>query len=344
MNQVTHYYLDVVNGERNDIVARIVRVFLCLLSGIYFCANGVVKTLRTAQQKKLAKPVISIGNVTWGGTGKTPLVQLLLAFFKHNNISAAVLMRGYGADENTMLSDAHPDVPIVSGKNRGKEAAAFLRDNTVDLFLLDDGFQHWPLARDYDIVTINCLNPWGSGALIPGGPLREPLSALRRADAVILTNANAVTRQRLDGVRQKILEVCPDVLLCQAAHVARGLFKSTDEEVLVACDSLAGKDVLIFSGIGTPASFRATIETCGVRVREEIIYPDHYAFTDGDIEQIKKKADALGVAACITTEKDFMRNQALVQKGLDPFVLKIEMEITENYETLCDRLGRLLPH
>jgi len=114
--------------------------------------------------------------------------------------------------------------------------------------------------------------------------------------------------------------------------------------VLVACDSLAGKDVLIFSGIGTPASFRATIETCGVRVREEIIYPDHYAFTDGDIEQIKKKADALGVAACITTEKDFMRNQALVQKGLDPFVLKIEMEITENYETLCDRLGRLLPH
>jgi len=279
-----------------------------------------------------------VGNITWGGTGKTPLVGLILDFLKKQNKQCAVLMRGYGDDENTLLEKNHPSVNVISGSDRYHNALKFLENNPADIFVLDDGFQHWRLARDCDIVTINCFNSWAGNALIPRGALREPLKALGRAHMVVLTHCDLVSSDRLSAIKGVIERYVPKKDIFEARYVPHYFFRLRTPDVEIPVDEFQNKNAILFAGIGTPGTFRKTIEQLGIKVNEYLVYSDHHAYTQNDCLSIQNVYATHKADIIVTTEKDFMRSSKSVLAELDPYVLKIKMEITKNHDAFISRL------
>jgi tetraacyldisaccharide 4'-kinase len=344
MKDVRAYYYSIIEGRSQGIFSVCARGALFLFSGMYGVLNILNKKSHFIRRKRLNRPVISVGNITWGGTGKTPLVQWLIDYYTKKGTTVAVLMRGYGNDENKLLEHNNPGVVVLSGSRRYESARTFLKENDVDLFILDDGFQHWPLARDLDIVTINCVNPWGNGKLIPAGPLREELANLVRADLVVLTNAESVStleKERIKNVLSSYVDVSQ---VCEARHAAESLYKASMPDEKYAPEFLNGSEAILFSGIGTPAAFRATVERAGVKVREHLVFPDHHAYTENDLLRMKRVLEKEKLSMCLTTEKDFMRNERLLTQVIDPYILTIRMEILTNYDAFICRLDRFISH
>src|SRR3989344_3685960 len=189
------YFYSLMTDRIHTPVAKAIQGVLWLFSilyGVVVRALVLIYKFRLAPSCRLGKPVISIGNITLGGVGKTPLVECVVRFLKDKGLEPVVLIRGYGADkqvgsdEAKLLEESLPGIPVLVGANRVKNARDFLTRNAADVFVLDDGFQHWRLRRDLDIVAINATNPFGNRHLLPRGILREPLSALRRADIFVL--------------------------------------------------------------------------------------------------------------------------------------------------------------
>ena len=165
---------------------------------------------------RLAFPVVSIGNLTWGGTGKTPLVEAIVRKVLSIKKTPLILTRGYSHDEVEQMKSHLEGALVAAGKDRVLAAKEVLKDYHVDLGVLDDGMQHWPIERDLEIVTINALNPFGNGKLIPQGILREPVSALERAHLVVLMHVNFLKTQDLRDLRKKIADLAPQAKLVQA--------------------------------------------------------------------------------------------------------------------------------
>ena len=191
--KIKTYYIDLVKDKRKGALAAFFSFFLLLISFIY--GFFVKLTLRCYQMKlfKSYRPgcrLISVGNISWGGTGKTPLVEALAKFLQQEGKKPAVLIRGYGKDEIYMLKDKLKDIPVLAGRNRIRTARYALKHYGADTIILDDGFQHWRLERDLDIVLIDVKFPFGNRSLTPRGILREPLSSLSRADVFGLTNSD----------------------------------------------------------------------------------------------------------------------------------------------------------
>src|SRR3989338_3609287 len=203
------YLYQLATDQSNGPLDQILKFFLWMLSLIYGLAVFVVKSMTRVTH--LPKPVISVGNLTMGGVGKTPLVEFIAEYILLNpnfanaksglkQLKPAILTRGYipsalqskmsESDEVAMLKKKFPQVPIVAGPNRAQRAQDFLKENAADIFILDDGFQQWGLFRNLNILTVDATNPWGNGHLIPRGILREPLSSIKQADIVVLTKTD----------------------------------------------------------------------------------------------------------------------------------------------------------
>ena len=261
--------------------------------------------------KKVNAWVISIGNITWGGTGKTPLVISLARHLSENGKKVAVLTRGYAQDEVAELKKHLPNVPILVGRDRVRSAQQALKDG-AEILILDDGFQHIRLHRDVDIVNINSTIPFGPGGLIPRGTLREPLENLTRANVFVLTKAN-IGSKNVHWIRQKLHELKPNAVIFEAVHKPIQ-FLDFKRNRYVPLSEIKGKNVAALSGIGDPYSFEKTVEHLGARILFAARFDDHHAFNERDLLDFARHCRQVQVKDVVTTEKDFYRIEPLLKR------------------------------
>lgn len=342
-------YLRIISGEDRSLRASAVRTLLLPAEFVYSSAmrlRNLGYDLGYLDVKKVEVPVISVGNLTLGGTGKTPLVAWLARFFRQHHIRVTLISRGYGAagdsrnDEAKALETILPDVPHLQNPDRLAAANLAVRELAAQLIILDDAFQHRRMHRDLDIVLIDALSPFGHGHVFPRGLLREPISGVRRAHVVILSRADLVDQKTRDKLRSHVLRIHPQAQWAEVRHVPSVLVSANG--TLAALEPLRGATVAAFCGIGNPDGFRRTLEQLGYRVAGFRVFPDHHAYTRDDIRDLTDWLTHTKAEAAICTEKD------LVKIGLDQlgatrlWAVRVEMGFVSGQQELEQRLSCLV--
>lgn len=257
-------------------------------------------------------PVISVGNLTLGGTGKTPLVAWICQRLLAHGARPAVVSRGYGArrgqtsDEAAELAILLPGVPHVANRDRVAAATTAARLG-ADVVVLDDGFQHRRLHRDLDIVAIDASDPFGCGHLVPRGLLREPPGSLARGDAVVLTRANSVAAAERVNIHQAVIAARHGRPVAWLETEHRPTAVRSIEGATQPLRSLVGRRVAAFCGIGNPAAFRRTLVEAGVELTAFRSFADHHAYGPDDLESLARWGEAAAAEQVLTTMKDLVK-------------------------------------
>ena len=349
-------WLAAANGEPAGLPGALLMFALTPLEWLYRAGLKVylrMERVGLRRRRVLPARVVSVGNLTLGGTGKTGIVETL-ARKLNEETPVAVLLRGYGGthssdaltvsnreqvlegwqkagDEAALLARRLPGVAVVAGKDRRKTGALAISELGSKLLLLDDGLQYWQLKRDVDIILVDARLPFGNGRVLPAGLMREPLSALRRGHAIVLTHTNEVTHDTLSLLRDTIRCIAPGRPVFHAFYRAGAILAGESEEPAAA---LKGKDVVVLCGIGSPESFEATLREEGARVAEALRFGDHHPFRQDDLDLAEERRKETGAQWVLTTGKDFVRMADL--RVPDSFrVLRAEMVVTE-FEALLD--------
>lgn len=287
-------------------------------------------------------PVVSVGNLTLGGTGKTPCVEYIARHFRERGEQVVILSRGYGSetgrnDEAMVLEDNLPDVPHLQGADRVALAQTAVDELDCDILVLDDGFQHRRLARQLDIVLLDATQPVERQYLFPRGTLREPARELHRADVLILTRcdqvANETRKQLLSYWRKRY----PKKTLAVTRHGPRELIRTDEHPADVG--ELQGRTVGAFCGIGNPAAFRQTLESLGATVGAFRSYPDHHAYTRNDVDDLNRWAETLPANTWVmTTQKDWVKLRMAELGGKPLFALRIGLSFLDGEDEFCQQL------
>lgn len=311
---------------------------------------GVYIDKFTAKPARLSKPVISIGNITWGGTGKTPAVIKLARELCAMGLKPCVLTRGYRAkksgneplivsdgkmllasrrrsgDEPCLIAESAPGTVVIAGANRALSAKIAIEKFSSDVFILDDGFQHWHLERDLDIVCVNAQNPFGNGMLLPAGILREPVSSISRAGLVVLTGADMVSDLQLDDLTRRINKLTSAPII-KSKHSFASLVRIKDGSI-VDFSGKSRRAVLALSGIADNGRFKLTLERLGFRVQRHFTFSDHHWYNIGDLKQVLRCPDNYFI---VTTSKDAVRLNEVLHRLSDTdskrfLTLEVELE------------------
>ena len=292
-------------------------------------------------------PVISVGNLTAGGTGKTPMVAYLARWFRAQDKRVAILSRGYGAgvdgrnDEAKELEWLLPDVPHLQSPDRISSAKIATEELDMELLLLDDGFQHRRIARDLELVLLDAREPFGFGHLLPRGLLREPLRSLKRADIVIATRTDQVLPQKLAEIRSRVQRYAPKAGWVETRHAPVRLRNSAGQQQDVT--SLENKNVVAVCGIGNPPAFLQTLADLKANVADRVIFPDHHLYTEGDIREINARVSDMNQCDMIVcTGKDLAKIAVPKIENTNVWALDVELEITRGREILEDRLKEVV--
>jgi len=292
------------------------------------------------RQKRLKATVISVGNLSVGGTGKTPLVIWLAEKLLEQGQRVAILTRGYrgtagSSDEvELMRSRLQNRVIFGVGKNRFAEGQRIESHQAIDVFLLDDGFQHLQLARNLDIALIDASRPMVQ-ALLPAGPMREPLSALTRAGIIIFTRA-----ENTAGAKEAIQRLS-NLPVFSASTRLLGFRRIGSEGLLQTAAELGSGPVFVFCGIGNPEAFVRDLQRWGTTPAGHMFFADHHRYTLEDVQAIEQAAVQLGAKSLLTTEKDSWNLKDVQFVGLPVFVSIIDMEISGEAEFLVAINGAL---
>lgn len=338
----------IVGGERGGIKAFLSRRGLWLARLPYgFGVWGRNKLFDWGWKRieRVDVPVVCIGNLTLGGTGKTPCVEYVARFFRQQDLQVAILSRGYGSeggrnDEAMLLEENLPDVPHLQDRDRVAIARTAIVELESEVLVLDDGFQHRRLHRDLDVVLIDATNPWGYGYLFPRGALRERIGGLRRAHVVMITRADRVSKKEIDAIRQRVLRV-KDLPMSLTKHAPIELM-STDGRS-TGLDELRGKPVAAFCGIGNPEAFRKTLEDLGATVTDFRSYPDHHHYTRSDVEDLCSWSEKHPHDAVIaTTQKDFVKLRIADLSGRPLWAVRIGLSFLEGQETFDSIIKSLI--
>lgn len=318
-------------------------------------ARGLLKS------RQLPCPVVSVGNLTVGGTGKTPAVMLAVETLAALGHRPAVVSRGYGrrlggvhvvadtasirldaedgGDEPFLLARRLPGVPVVVGANRWEAARLAVDRFHASAIVLDDGFQHRTLAKDLEIVMTRARSPWGNGRLLPGGPLREPLRALARADLVVA--AGAVTLDDAVEVSRTVAEVAPGVPVLPATYVAAECWEAARMQPL-ELGRLPGRRVVAFAGIAYPPAFASTLAGLGLHVEDLVAFDDHHWYGTKELDALAERAARVGADALVTTEKDWVRLKRLRPPAPPLWIVSVRLELNAGeavwraaFERLC---------
>ena len=319
--------------------------FILYLASLCYGAGLVVRKalyrVGIFAARKAPLKIISVGNLTLGGTGKTPFVITLAKILKDElGKETSVLIRGYGWDEQAMLKKNLPDIPILASENRAKSARRTIKLYGSVAAILDDGFQHWELQRDLDIVLVDSRNPYGNGCLFPRGILREPKEAVRRSDIVVFTKADKRLLET-GAMRDELAKFNSGLIFMEAIHKPKYLCDERGRTHDFA--AVKGKRAVLLSSIGDPAYFEETAKGLGVNVALHIAFGDHHNYTEADVGRIMKRLNERSFDFILTTEKDAVKldRMNLAFGNYILMTLVVEMEITQGKELLIDRLHSL---
>lgn len=322
-----------------------IKFVLWVCSLIY---GAVVKVLSTGYEKnffisyKADPKVISIGNITLGGTGKTQATISIARILESFGKRVAILIRGYGADEYKMLEEELGDVPILIGPDRVENSKRAFYDFGADTVILDDGFQHYRIHKDLDILLLDASNPFGNHELVPRGILREPVTALRRADVIVLTKVDSKSA-RLNEANTAINRFAKPNPVLEAVYKPLNIYE-LDSGKSVGLECVNKKRVCLVSSIGNPFYFKENIMRLGAEVELEFAFLDHYDYKRSDFVGIGKEARFLGVDFIIVTKKDAVKLKRLALSGeldIPILVLEVDFSIMKNETFLYDRLSGL---
>jgi tetraacyldisaccharide 4'-kinase len=346
---------------------------LSIISVIY----GILVKIRVAsykknifKQKKLPCKVISIGNITVGGTGKTPMTIYLAKMLVGYGYKVAVVSRGYkgkyekkggivsnskkilleprySGDEPFMMAAKLENIPVLVGQKRYETGLIAIKNYDVDIILLDDGFQHIKLFRDIDILLLDHRRPFGNFHLIPRGILREPVKSVKRADTFILTRTSSEKTKTLDML-ESISKNCAVFETYNSSYFFNAGNESKDDcitvlrsKVLNDFDWLAGKKVVVFSGIAGNESFKKTIEEFKCEILDFFGFEDHYYYCDDDVNRISQSAKNLNAELVMTTEKDFARMGGKFNFPVDLIVVGIAVNFKDDNSFKSFIIGKL---
>jgi tetraacyldisaccharide 4'-kinase len=312
--------------------------------------NGVAARARVwlyqkgwLKQRRLKGTVISVGNLTVGGTGKTPMVIWLAEKFLAEGKRVAILSRGYRGTNGTsdevelMRFRLQGRVAFGVGKDRFVEGQRLEAQQPVDIFLLDDGFQHLQLARDLDVLLVDASRPLRRESLLPAGRLREPLSAIHRADIVVFTRVNDEL-----SLKRAIQEFPQFPIFPASTRLIRYRRMTSDQQALVPDFELPPQPVFAFCGIGNPDAFFRDVDRWGNVVAGRAIYPDHHLYSASDIGGLEDSARKAGARAFLTTEKDAQNLGHLRFFSLPIYYSEIEMRVgdTSAFQAVLERTLR----
>lgn len=331
----TIFWRKIVICEKPPIGYKLVRLLLLIFSFFYFISvwlRNFLYNISILKKTKVNAAVVSIGNITAGGTGKTPLVEWLCNYFCRKNITTAVLTRGYKikgsdiADEPVILAKNCPKAQIMINPNRVEGAKKAIEEFNAKLLIMDDSFQHRKLSRDIDIVAVDATEPFGRERLLPAGFLREPLNSLKRADVVIITRANQAGPERIDEIKKRILKIKPNIIFASAVHkpICAKLLKDRQ----ISFDELKNKRIYAFCGIGNPDAFFETLSELALNIVGKKVYNDHHRFLQSDIIDICSDSRGKKTDFVITTQKDWIKTASLkIEEAQIPFAyLAVEIE------------------
>ena len=312
--------------------------------------------------RALECPVVSVGNLTVGGTGKTPAVELAVRTLLELGHKPGVLSRGYqrrstgvqivadaasihldaeeAGDEPFLLARRLPGVPVVVGSNRFAAGTLARERLGITTLVLDDGFQHRTLAKDLEIVMARAASPWGNGRLLPGGPLREPLTGLARAHVVVATGARRA--EDATEVRATVERIAPGVPVLTAVHVPTECFESSAMR-FVPLSALGKVRLVAFAGIGAPDGFSRTLGDTAAEVTAFERFADHHWYTREDLAQLDRRAADTGAEGLITTEKDWVRLRTLPPPKRPLYVLSVRLHLTSGEAAWRAAFERLTP-
>lgn len=336
-------------------VYRLVR--MCLWVG-HWPYRAVIRVRNFLYDRKLLKvhslplPVISVGNITCGGTGKTPAVIFLAKMIRQMGFTVAVLMRPYKTrsgqpgDEQLVIRQALGDVPVIAQADRVAGGRTAIEQYDADFLLLDDGFQHRRLGRDFNIVLIDGTCPFGYGYVLPAGLLREPPNQLQRADLMIISRSNAVSGDQLWQLSDRLHEYNPSCPIMCGWHQPKCLIGPDD--TVHSLEEIAGRSALVFCGLGRPEAFVAGLTDLGVNVVDLVCYPDHYHYKQADVDMLAQRAELVAARFMLTTAKDWVKLRELDLPNAVPMLyLEIEFclpakdktRLEEKISQLADQLA-----
>lgn len=341
------------------------RPLLAVLGAGYRMAMAAREWLyrrRLLRASRLEVPVVSIGNLTVGGTGKTPAVELAVRSLLDLGHRPAVVSRGYrrrsrgvqvvadavairlepedAGDEPFLLARRLPGVPVVVGTDRAAAARTAIARFGVTAIVLDDGFQHRRLRKDLEVVMARARRPWGNGRTLPEGPLRERLGALARADLIVAVGVPAPgdAPELLASVRRH----APTVPVVAARYAPVEAWEARGMRPLPLA-RLAGMRLVAFAGIAAPSAFRATLEQLGVTVVETVAFGDHHWYRPRDLAALEARAGAADVDGLVTTEKDWVRLRALPPLRRPCHVVSIRLDLGAGHEAWTSAFAQRCP-
>lgn len=332
-------------------------------------ARGKLYETGIMRRFPLGCQVISVGNVTVGGTGKTPVVEILAKTLRDEGRSVAILSRGYrkkeasffkrlfseaapprvvsdgervlldselSGDEPFMLASNLPGVVVLVDKNRVKAGRYAISRFGSDVLILDDGFQYMKLKHSHEIVLVDATNPFGNGHLLPRGILREPASNIKRADFIFITKSDGKT----EALRARLKRMNARAEIAECRHRPR-FYKNTFTGDILPLDAVKGMKVVTLTGIAAPLSFENSVVRMGGRILSRERFPDHYRYKAQDIINVINNADELGADAIFTTEKDAVRLPRLEYPKVPVFYMRMDIEIIKGFDNFRQCVSRI---
>ncbi|MBF0493783.1 MAG: tetraacyldisaccharide 4'-kinase [Candidatus Omnitrophica bacterium] len=344
---ISAYFLSIMKDERRSADAVVFGLFLTILSFFYCAAVGLASWMYKTGIKRSYKmdvPVVSVGNITLGGTGKTPFVIYLADYFSGKGVKAGILTRGYGGDETVLMKETLPDTAVYAGKNRLDNARAAVNDG-CKLLILDDGFQHRRIKRDLDIVLLDKNKPFGNGHIFPRGVLRESTDALKRADICIFTK---IDRKKCSGeATSSVCTACRGEMPAGSTAVSgvhKPVFFTDASNTFYPLESVRGKKVCLVAGIADPIYFEEMVYGLGCDIKKTFFFDDHYAYAQCDVDAIGEVCEKQGIEKIIMTHKDFVKFRKLDCLKIENkiLVLMVKFAVTEGKESLFARLDSVI--
>jgi tetraacyldisaccharide 4'-kinase len=341
----------IISGRRTEWWAGCARALLRMASlgyGLVVRVRSAMYDRRLLQSRRTDAVVLSVGNLTTGGTGKTPLVVWLCRHVRNKQLRCAILTRGYKtqkgelSDEPALLASQCRDVPVIVNPDRVMGATEAIRSQGAQVLIMDDGFQHRRLARDLDIVAIDATLPFGYGRVLPAGLLREPLAGLRRAHAVVLTRCDQVPEDVLSKIEEEARSVNRNLVIARSVHAPVGI--RTTEDTEIPLKKMCGMRVFAFCGIGNPQAFFRTVERLGAVLAGARAFDDHHRYTPDDLRAVHDQAREQRASLVLTTQKDWTKAvRSPMPEGDPPLAyLRIDLRITSGEELLTSLIDRVL--